>query len=576
MKNRINKLIVITIIAVCFVSVNTAWGQWTFTATLRTSGNCYVVNLPIPPFDFFSTKAECEQMRNIILGIESNYGGCHAYYECTRCTGTDIVIPGQGSSQTNPLNQTNSTTGNLNLIGTSTGQPFFTSHPIHETVDFIDQTSTQQNLLNSRGRMVFYNGINVTGDKRFDNEWSKLYGRSTDYINFGRPDEAFSKGEGRVIYYSGRRASYLPNESLSERSGYQVMKELGESVGLDISNYISEEFWNKDIRDMSSEEVAEWNRQYDKFVMDVNKRQKGEPIDPKGEEESIFTEAVIDKMIDITAEVATAVIPQYTIPGAVATVAVRASQEGLKWANATYHGNSCDGVGTMGGRFLRNVTTDFAFGVGGKMVGDLLGSAGKVTFKEANIASKESKIITRTAAKAGGNIEQKFLGYERRFLLEYKPTNAIAKKGDNIVTAFKNETGINLRKATNDNLLNKANQWQGKGNYPGVDDWVVVEIPKGTKIHGGLPGQSEYYAATSNINVNGSSVSTYWESLQVKPHESLGYRNEIGVYEVTKDIQGAISKATANPQYGKGGGWQLFIPEYNTTLKQIDIINLPK
>jgi len=153
--------------------------------------------------------------------------------------------------------------------------------------------------------------------------------------------------------------------------------------------------------------------------------------------------------------------------------------------------------------------------------------------------------------------------------------SVVVKGGDELIQAFSKEIGITLRKVSNDNLLSKAKQWQGKGNYPGVDDWVVVEIPKGTKIHGGLPGQSEFYFTTNNISLNGNSSKSYWESLQVKPDATLGYRPTIGEYEVTKDIQVVISKTLANPQYGNGGAWQLFIENYNTDLKLIKEIKLP-
>jgi len=41
-----------------------------------------------------------------------------------------------------------------------------------------------------------------------------------------------------------------------------------------------------------------------------------------------------------------------------------------------------------------------------------------------------------------------------------------------------------------------------------------------------------------------------------------------------EDITIAISRATANPQFGTGGAWQFFIDDYSSSLRFLQEINL--
>lgn len=251
MKNKINKLIAIAIVAGSLISGNKAWGQWSFTVSQRQSGNCtsygnvqivvydYIGNMPLTGFP---TKESCEQVRSILSGIRETYGNCVLYLHCTSCTGSDII-----TSQPNAPNYSKS-----NINGTSTGQPFITSHPAFETVDFIDQTQAQYNLLNSRGHATYYNGINVTGDKNFDNEWSKLNGRGSGYFDFSDQNNA------------------RQTEPYQPKKGFDAMAELGKSSGVNLSDYISEADYNKNPANMTSQEITDWNKKIDKYVSDAN------------------------------------------------------------------------------------------------------------------------------------------------------------------------------------------------------------------------------------------------------------------------------------------------------------------
>lgn len=59
----------------------------------------------------------------------------------------------------------------------------------------------------------------------------------------------------------------------------------------------------------------------------------------------------------------------------------------------------------------------------------------------------------------------------------------------------------------------------------------------GTRIAGGVPGQSNYYTTYAEVQKYGPSRASVFQALQVKPH------------------------TLANPQYGSGGAFQYFLPK---------------
>ncbi|WP_109077890.1 RHS repeat-associated core domain-containing protein [Aggregatibacter kilianii] len=120
----------------------------------------------------------------------------------------------------------------------------------------------------------------------------------------------------------------------------------------------------------------------------------------------------------------------------------------------------------------------------------------------------------------------------------------------------------------------QAAGWQGKGKYPGVDDWTNTTLPEGTRLIGGRPGQSQYYTTESGFKASGGNKTQLWEGLQVEPHPVHGYRGQFGVYEVTSPTRVATASTLANPQYGAGGLPQVFMPEFRTNLRLIEVINL--
>ncbi|MFC2097010.1 hypothetical protein ACFLSI_01620 [Bacteroidota bacterium] len=143
-----------------------------------------------------------------------------------------------------------------------------------------------------------------------------------------------------------------------------------------------------------------------------------------------------------------------------------------------------------------------------------------------------------------------------------------------IIESFCFETGIEAVYVIDTSLLSTVMSWQGSGDYPGVDDWATAKIPNNFNLYGGLPGQSEYYSIDLTIIDADTIKVDYWESLQVKAHPEFGYRPMVGVFYLKDTIVVAISKTLANPQYGEGGAWQIYVEHFTEDLMVSDTIYL--
>jgi hypothetical protein len=148
-----------------------------------------------------------------------------------------------------------------------------------------------------------------------------------------------------------------------------------------------------------------------------------------------------------------------------------------------------------------------------------------------------------------------------RMISKFNLDKIVNSSGD-LLSSFKITTGINAINSSDNTLLNTVKGWQGSGSYPGVDDWEIFEIPAGTKLYGGLPGQSEFYSVEKSLLDVNFDKASYWNSLQVSPHPQFGYRPKVGEYTVNTTIKVAVSKTLANPQHGAGGAWQVFVDDF--------------
>jgi hypothetical protein len=149
-----------------------------------------------------------------------------------------------------------------------------------------------------------------------------------------------------------------------------------------------------------------------------------------------------------------------------------------------------------------------------------------------------------------------------------------SKNPYSLLPEFRNISGIQAIEAVDDSLLIKAKRWQGSGNYPGVDNWQVFEIPANTRLYGGLPGQSEFYSIEQSLKAVNNNKVKYWESLQVAPNPTMGFRPKVGEFLLNSSTKVAVALTLANPQFGKGGAWQVFVVDFKNKLTKIKEINL--
>jgi hypothetical protein len=102
-----------------------------------------------------------------------------------------------------------------------------------------------------------------------------------------------------------------------------------------------------------------------------------------------------------------------------------------------------------------------------------------------------------------------------------------------------------------------------------ADDWGTTGLPAGTRVYGGLPGQSAYYTTASTVEAAAGSRTTLFQMLQVEPHPEFGYRPTIGEYELVTDLRVPSGTAQANVGKGIGGGEQFFIKDYSSSLQLV-------
>jgi hypothetical protein len=107
-----------------------------------------------------------------------------------------------------------------------------------------------------------------------------------------------------------------------------------------------------------------------------------------------------------------------------------------------------------------------------------------------------------------------------------------------------------------------------------ADHWIPKQLKKGDRIFGGLPGQSAYYTDSVTVDAANGSREALFRSLQIKPHPEFGYRPKIGIYEVIKDMEVPGGIVKANPALGPGGGGQVFIDDFGTSLRLVGEVAL--
>ena len=126
-----------------------------------------------------------------------------------------------------------------------------------------------------------------------------------------------------------------------------------------------------------------------------------------------------------------------------------------------------------------------------------------------------------------------------------------------------------------------AQSWQGKDDYPGVDDYVDMNMHKGDILYRGEPNGTEYFTTLDAVEGSGRNATTLFEGLQVKPHPIYGFRGQVSGYRFTKTVTVGYGQALANPQFGSGGLDQFYIPNVQKLIDKgilvlVDTIDLIK
>lgn len=126
-----------------------------------------------------------------------------------------------------------------------------------------------------------------------------------------------------------------------------------------------------------------------------------------------------------------------------------------------------------------------------------------------------------------------------------------------------------------------ARSWQGTGKYPGIDDYVDVTVNKGTVLYRGEPNGTEYFTTLDAIEKADRNATNIFEGLQVEKNPIHGYRGEMQGYVFNEDIASAYGITNANPQFGKGGLPQYYVPNVQDLIDKgiltpVDSIKLTK
>ena len=113
-----------------------------------------------------------------------------------------------------------------------------------------------------------------------------------------------------------------------------------------------------------------------------------------------------------------------------------------------------------------------------------------------------------------------------------------------------------------------AKSWQGKGNYPGIDEYQDIIVEKEVVLYRGEPNGSGYFTTKQAIDESGKNATKLFEGLQVEKHPIYGYRKNMQGYKAMIDIEAAYGIVKANPQFGNGGLPQIFIPNIHELIQK--------
>jgi hypothetical protein len=393
----------------------------------------------------------------------------------------------------------------------------------------------QKKLMNEKLLAGDNSNRTITRNRAFDNAYAKLAQ--------GRPGNGY----------------FQPIE-YNESGGLKMMKELGASVGLNFSDYISDALWNKvsnNLKNCTQDELMKFNGQYNRFVAEVNRRQGGIEVPP------LFGEAFINKAIDVGADIVSVIATGtaafltdgigLAAEGAISGV-VYASAEGLKAANSARYGHTTSG---------KDMTVNTIKKMGGILIigGGTLLSSGISKVEKAFITnvSKEHKAFSNYLAKSMKS-EQKLLPYERKLLLPYERTQFSASKIKYLFDKYpKNQGAVKniINKYGDDGI--KALAKADKFNF----DEVANELLKGKTAYRYVGSDSKYLETIKKEGIIPSSQATYFtldkyedaqtaiDKIQILSNKE-GKLNSDMVWRLEFNADPLVGKSEfPNAQYGK-------------------------
>jgi uncharacterized protein YukE len=112
----------------------------------------------------------------------------------------------------------------------------------------------------------------------------------------------------------------------------------------------------------------------------------------------------------------------------------------------------------------------------------------------------------------------------------------------------------------------QAAAFQGKGAYPGVDEWWSARMRVGDEVATGsvstLPDLpfTGFAVPRSVADDVGGNARELFEGVQVQPYHG-SYRDEVTVLRARTDVDVAVGTARSNPQFGPGGLRQVYVPD---------------
>jgi hypothetical protein len=252
MINMKRYVFIIGLWAVCLILPIVVNAQWGFTISQGQRGNCVgcgdieitVINIGNIPMYGFSTRQECETVRQQFTGISQSFVcGCVLYIICSTCTGTDIVMNGDEG-----LNIGSS--GNIN--GTTRGRSFYSANPYESLRGAYDQNRFLYQALfgiDKNGNASLYP---QTDDKDYNNQIFKILPKGTLATGRGIEDIDLNATP-KIELVPGLSSGTNDGESNGNTSdNYKITQKLyGEGFGEKVTGYDSEALGRRQAEELS-------------------------------------------------------------------------------------------------------------------------------------------------------------------------------------------------------------------------------------------------------------------------------------------------------------------------------------